>query len=98
MQFSTLLRMELISLFQFYLDVCITCGCTIEEAMKMAKEALKLYFDDVTQDNIPNGTEIDSTTLKLSEKVLFSRSRGETWRQLKIKLFCYLRNQNSRGR
>lgn len=48
---------------------CITCGYTTEEAVKMAKEALELYFDGVTEDNIPNATEVDSTMLKFSEKV-----------------------------
>ncbi|WP_018754141.1 type II toxin-antitoxin system HicB family antitoxin [Paenibacillus sanguinis] len=48
---------------------CITCGYTTEEAIKMAKEALELYLDDVTEDDIPNATEVDPSTLELSEKL-----------------------------
>ena len=48
---------------------CITCGYTTEEAIKMAKEALELYLDDVTKDGIPNATEVDPSTLRPSEKL-----------------------------
>lgn len=48
---------------------CISCGSSIEEAIQMAKEALILYIEDMTEEPIPKPTQINSSILKPSEKL-----------------------------
>jgi predicted RNase H-like HicB family nuclease len=48
---------------------CITCGNSTEEAIQMAKEALMLYLEDVSEENVPVSTQISHSALKSSEKV-----------------------------
>lgn len=48
---------------------CISCGYSIDEAIQMAKEALNLYLEDMTEETIPKPTQINSSILKPSEKV-----------------------------
>lgn len=48
---------------------CISCGYSKEEAIQMAKEALILYIEDMTEEPIPKPTQINSSILKPSEKL-----------------------------
>ncbi|MCA1291738.1 type II toxin-antitoxin system HicB family antitoxin [Paenibacillus sp. alder61] len=48
---------------------CISCGYSTEEAIQMAKEALMLYLEDMTEETIPKPTQISTSTLTPSEKV-----------------------------
>ncbi|EJW16722.1 type II toxin-antitoxin system HicB family antitoxin [Paenibacillus alvei] len=48
---------------------CITCGYTTEEASLKAKEAVMLYLEDMSEENIPKATQIHPSILKPSEQV-----------------------------
>lgn len=38
---------------------CISCGYSIEEAIQMAKEALQLYLEDMSEKDIPQPSNKD---------------------------------------
>lgn len=43
---------------------CISCGYSDDEALKMAKEALELYLDCMSEDEIPKARQITEIEIK----------------------------------
>lgn len=38
---------------------CFSCGCTTDEAMKMAEEALSLYLDGLDEKEVPRASSLE---------------------------------------
>lgn len=42
---------------------CISCGYSHDEAVKMAKDALELYLEDMQEENIPKPSLLSEITI-----------------------------------